>query len=121
MLIQSAMAPLFMSPIDAVTAFTPLPVERPEDVRQPSRVGLGASQPIPATESFGKVLDSLIGTVVAKDDVADAATRSVLLGESNQLHRAVIAGAESDVAFALMVEVRNKLLESYQELMRMQA
>jgi flagellar hook-basal body complex protein FliE len=33
----------------------------------------------------------------------------------------VIASEEAAVSFQLMVEVRNKLLESYKELMRMQA
>lgn len=50
------------------------------------------------------------------------AMRSVVLGEGGQLHQAIIAGAEAeaDAAFALMVEVRNKLLEPYKELMRVQ-
>ena len=109
-----------MSPINAVAAYPPSLDERLEIGRQPRGVGLGASQPVPTTDSFGKLLDGLLGTVAAKDEVADSATRSLLLGDSNQLHQAVIAGAESDVAFTLMMEVRNKLLESYQELMRMQ-
>jgi flagellar hook-basal body complex protein FliE len=36
------------------------------------------------------------------------------------LHQAMIAMEEASVSFQLMVEVRNRLLESYQELMRMQ-
>ena len=42
-----------------------------------------------------------------------------LTGDSPQLHQSVIAMQEAGVAFQLMVEVRNKLVESYQELMRM--
>ncbi len=61
-----------------------------------------------------------MATVISKDNAAEMATRSVLLGEGTPLHQAVIVGAEADVTFALMVEMRNKLLESYQELMRMQ-
>ena len=44
----------------------------------------------------------------------------LLSGEDIPLHRAVIAMEEAGVAFQLMVEVRNRLLEGYQELMRMQ-
>lgn len=110
----------FMSPINSVTAFTFAPVDQLEAIRSTRNIGLGGTKPVPSTESFGKVLEGLLGNVVAKDEVADAATRSVLLGDGAQLHQAMIAGAESDVAFGLMVEVRNKLLESYQELMRMQ-
>ncbi len=71
-------------------------------------------------DGFGQVLDGLVATVSAKQDAAQAITRKVLLGESDQLHTSVIAMQEASVAFSMMVEVRNKLVESYQELMRMQ-
>jgi flagellar hook-basal body complex protein FliE len=44
----------------------------------------------------------------------------LLAGKNVSLHQTVIAMEEAQVSFQLMVEVRNKLLESYQELMRMQ-
>ncbi|MEM7673738.1 MAG: flagellar hook-basal body complex protein FliE [Verrucomicrobiota bacterium] len=43
----------------------------------------------------------------------------VLAGESDNLHQSMIAMQEAGVAFNLMLEVRNKMVESYQELMRM--
>ena len=46
--------------------------------------------------------------------------RDRLAGKEIPLHQAMIAMQEAGVAFQLMVEVRNKLLEGYQELMRMQ-
>ena len=49
------------------------------------------------------------------------AWQGVLSGQGVPLHQAVIASEEAAVSFQLMVEVRNKLLESFQELMRMQA
>jgi flagellar hook-basal body complex protein FliE len=72
------------------------------------------------TGGFGSVLDGLVGQVGTKQAEASALTRRVLLGESDQLHQSVIAMQEASVAFSLMVEVRNKLVESYQELMRLQ-
>lgn len=71
-------------------------------------------------EGFGQMLDGLVATVDAKQQEAKALTQKVLLGDSEQLHQSVIAMQEAGVSFALMVEVRNKLIESYQELMRMQ-
>ena len=44
----------------------------------------------------------------------------MLSGENVPLHQVMIATEEASVSFQLMVEVRNKLLEAYQELMRMQ-
>lgn len=69
---------------------------------------------------FGALLDGVVSNVVAKQQDAGALARSVLLGDTDQLHQSVIAMQEAGVAFSLMVEVRNKLVESYQELMRMQ-
>ncbi len=74
----------------------------------------------PNGEGFGKMLDGLVSNVEAKDAQANEMTRRVLLGDSDQLHQSVIAMQEAGVAFSLMVEVRNKLVDSYQELMRMQ-
>ena len=74
----------------------------------------------PTTTGFTEMLDGLISTVDAKQQASQDMTRKVLLGESDQLHQSVIAMQEASVAFSLMVEVRNKLVESYQELMRMQ-
>src|SRR5258708_1635165 len=71
-------------------------------------------------DGFGSVLDGLVATVSAKEDAAAASTRNVLLGNTDNLHQSVIAMQEASVAFSMMVEVRNKLVESYQELMRMQ-
>ena len=72
------------------------------------------------TQGFSQMLDGLVGTVDAKQQAAGALTRQVLLNNTDQLHQSVIAMQEAGVAFSLMVEVRNKLVESYQELMRMQ-
>jgi flagellar hook-basal body complex protein FliE len=82
-------------------------------------VHLGSAGAPPA-EGFGRMLDGLVATVDAKQAEAQTLTKRVLLGESDQLHQSVIAMQEAGVSFSLMVEVRNKLIESYQELMRMQ-
>ena len=86
------------------------------------KISLGTGAPVGTapTEGFGQMLDGLVATVDAKQSAAQAATRKVLLGDSDQLHQSVIAMQEASVAFTMMVEVRNKLVESYQELMRMQ-
>jgi flagellar hook-basal body complex protein FliE len=86
------------------------------------KIGAPANKPEGATptEGFGQMLDGLVGVVESKHAAAQEATRKVLLGDSDQLHQSVIAMQEASVAFTMMVEVRNKLVESYQELMRMQ-
>lgn len=110
-----------MSPVGLVnplasTALSRLDAPLPKiGLAQPgSRVGEGAG-------NFGPMLENIVAAVDAKQDAAQAVTRKVLLGDTEQLHQSVIAMQEASVALSLMVQVRNKLVESYQELMRMQA
>ena len=71
-------------------------------------------------EDFSNLLKKLVQDVSTKQAEAGQAMQGVLAGEEIPLHQAVIAAEEAGLSFELMVEVRNKLLESYQELMRMQ-
>ena len=76
--------------------------------------------PADAGAGFEGVLKDFVGQVNAKQAAAGEAVNGLLSGQQVPLHQAVIAMEEASVSFQLMVEVRNKLLESYQELMRMQ-
>jgi flagellar hook-basal body complex protein FliE len=78
--------------------------------------GVGKTQ----GKGFASMLEGLVEQVGAKQTEANALTQRVLMGETDQLHQSVIAMQEASVSFSLMVEVRNKLVESYQELMRLQ-
>jgi flagellar hook-basal body complex protein FliE len=93
-------------------------IEGPREPLTP-RIGDGVAPGAAAPASFSQVFDNLVSAVDAKQTQAQEVTRKVLLGENDQLHQSVIAMQEAGVAFQLMVEVRNKLVESYQELMRM--
>ena len=70
--------------------------------------------------SFANMLGGLINETNQKQVAAGQAVQGVLSGENVPLHEAMIAMEEASVSMQLMVEVRNKVLESYQELMRMQ-
>ena len=52
----------------------------------------------------------------------DAAKKveGLITGETRNLHDVTIAGQKSKIAFDLMLEVRKKLLEGFQEIMRTQ-
>lgn len=72
----------------------------------------------PASGNFQSTLGRLVADVTAKQAAANEALAG--LGQGVPLHQVVLANEEASISFQLMVEVRNKLLESYQELMRMQ-
>jgi flagellar hook-basal body complex protein FliE len=81
----------------------------------------GPSEINPAQgDSFANVLGRVVGEVNARQGVANDAVAALQSGQNVSLHQAVIAMEEANISFQLMVEVRNKLLDSYQELMRMQ-
>lgn len=74
----------------------------------------------PASGGFSDVLGRLVSEVNNKQIAAGEAMHQMQSGGNVSLHQTVIAMEEASVSFMLMVEVRNKLLESYQEMMRMQ-
>src|SRR5580700_3596221 len=107
-----------MTPIGSIGSPAVLPPITQLGAGMPPAQEVGTQAP---SGGFGKMLEGLVSSVDAKQAQADKVTQSVLMGDSGQLHQSVIAMQEASVSFSLMVEVRNKLVESYQELMRMQA
>jgi len=111
-----------MNPVGAITpSFTALPLTRTEGPSPGAPLVTGGAQAAGGTQGgFGPMLDGLISTVDGKEAQSAAFANSVMLGQTGQLHQSVIAMQEASVALSLMVQVRNKLVDSYQELMRMQ-
>ncbi len=79
---------------------------------------IDATRPTPGV--FEKTLGGLVSEVSARQAAAGEAVSGLINGQNVSLHQTMIAMEEASISFQLMVEVRNKLLESYQELMRMQ-
>jgi flagellar hook-basal body complex protein FliE len=69
---------------------------------------------------FGKQLASAIEDVDRLHTRRDQMVEGMVRGEPIEVHEIMTAAEEAQLAFELMLEVRNKLLESYQEIMRMQ-
>jgi flagellar hook-basal body complex protein FliE len=74
----------------------------------------------PAQSSFSSLLGQMVQDVNAKQGVATQSLQDLQSGQNVSLHQTMIAMEEASVSFQLMVEVRNRLLDSYQEIMRMQ-
>jgi flagellar hook-basal body complex protein FliE len=68
--------------------------------------------------TFGQYLENAIGEVnKAQVHAADLSTRFAA-GEPLDVHQVMIAAQEASVALNLAIQVRNKLVDGYQELMR---
>jgi len=69
---------------------------------------------------FADMFQKFVRGVDHKKKVSAKETQDLILGRSDNIHEAVVKSEEAKVAFNLMIEVRNKLVDSYKELMRMQ-
>jgi flagellar hook-basal body complex protein FliE len=83
-------------------------------------ISVPSSEHVQGTGSFQNVLGDFLKEVSDKQVVANDTVNGLMSGKNVSLHQAMISMEEASVSFQLMLEVRNKLLDSYQELMRMQ-
>ncbi|MFY4730615.1 flagellar hook-basal body complex protein FliE [Nitrospira sp. BLG_2] len=72
------------------------------------------------TSGFLDSLKSAIGTVNDAKIEAGRAVDALMTGETQDLHRTMVALQEADVSFQLMMQIRNKLVAAYEEIQRMQ-
>jgi len=71
-------------------------------------------------KGFAEVLSEAWREVGRLQAVADEATVRLVSGEVEHLHDVVIAAEKASLAFELVLSLRNRVLEAYQEIMRMQ-
>jgi len=69
---------------------------------------------------FSTILKNKVNEINKLQLDADQAITKVVLGNSGSIHEAIIALEKADLSFRKMIQVRNKILEAYQEIMRMQ-
>lgn len=73
----------------------------------------------PNAASFSDVLQESLADVDRMQKDSDQKTIEVATGKDPNLHEAMIAMTKAELSFNLMVQVRNRALEAYQEVMRM--
>lgn len=75
---------------------------------------------IDANKSFVDTLKDAVQAVNTAQKEADVKMQDLATGKSQNIHETMIAAEKADIALRLMVQVRNKMIEAYQEIMRMQ-
>ena len=82
------------------------------------------SQPKPQIaeddSAFSKLIGDMVADVNLQHSVADQSLGQLMTGQSDDIHSVVLNAARADLSFRLMVEIRNKLMDAYQDIMRMQ-
>ncbi len=70
--------------------------------------------------SFGKMLSNSITEVNSLQNEADKAIQELATGKGKGIHETMIALDKAEVSFKLMMQVRNKIIAAYEQIMRMQ-
>ncbi|MDK9700070.1 MAG: flagellar hook-basal body complex protein FliE [bacterium] len=70
--------------------------------------------------SFGNTLEGMLKEVSSLQQQAKIGTERMLTGEVEDVHQVMVAVEKASTSFLLMMEIRNKLVEAYREVMRMQ-
>ena len=99
------------SPITAITPATIAPVRLPAPAPQQSG-------------SPGSPFESILADAVQRVEnyraTADTAVQRYLAGEDEEVHKVAMATQQAELSFELFLQVKNKVVQAYQEIMRMQ-
>jgi flagellar hook-basal body complex protein FliE len=95
------------NPISAITALPTM---------DPARPASAAGQP----GEFQRLLEGTLEKLGAVQGDAANAVQNFLTGENEELHTTVLAAEKAEIVFDLGLQVRNKVVAAYQEIMRMQ-
>ena len=91
--------------------------------------GLGPPGAIPVTpldtgsagaSGFSSIFQDAVQKVGQLGDEATASVQGFLSGEGDDLHKTIMATQRADLAGELFLQVRNKVVAAYQEVMKMQ-
>lgn len=80
----------------------------------------GNNKPKESQDTFAAFLKNNLNKVNDLQKEADALTKKMIAGDDVDLHQVMIATEKAEIAMQLTLQIRNKLVEAYQELNRMQ-
>ncbi|CEA04447.1 Flagellar hook-basal body complex protein FliE [Metalysinibacillus saudimassiliensis] len=99
-------------PINAVS------IMAPPAITQPTKPTLHTTPEV-AQQNFAASLKDAIAKVNDQQITSDKMTSKLINGGNVELHDVMIASQKASVTLNATIEVRNKVIEAYQEIMRM--
>ena len=85
-----------------------------------AKVQLDVRQPSTGRSEFFNTLEGAMDKVQEVQSGADQQVASVLQGNGQDLHSAMVAVEKADLTFQMMMQVRNKIVSAYQTISQMQ-
>jgi flagellar hook-basal body complex protein FliE len=95
-------------------AVNPQKIVAPNAHTQPSTSGVDISK------QFSQFLNDAIDKTNEQKRAVDTLTKQFISGDLTDVHQLMIAAEKSSLGLELTVQVRNKVIDAYQEIMRMQ-
>jgi len=86
----------------------------------PAIGGVAAAGPASRPGEFQEILANAINGVESLRNQASDAVQKFISGENEELHTSILATQKAELAFELGLQVRNKVVDAYQEVMKMQ-
>ena len=68
---------------------------------------------------FARVIDKYLREARAKQEAADQAIVDLATGRTENIHEVMLAVTKADLTFRTFLQVRNRLIEAYQDITRM--
>ena len=89
--------------------------------------GVPPTPALPTSESsdagdvpFADLVTSLMQETSNQQAAVGESVRQLVTGESDSIHDVVLTASKADLAFRLVMEIRNRLMSSFEDIMRMQ-
>jgi flagellar hook-basal body complex protein FliE len=79
----------------------------------------GATPAAPAAPGFAAALDGALGSLLDAQRASEKATLELAAGRTEDLHEVMLSVNQAGLAMQLALEVRNRLVDAYHEVMRM--
>lgn len=96
------------------------PINSPGGLPQSASQPLRDSKPAGGDLPFADMVRNLVTETNQQQVNSQEGVRQLIAGETDSIHDVVLTTSRADLAFRLMMEIRNRLISSYQEVMRMQ-
>lgn len=104
-----------------IPPITPMPVDITRiDSASPITSNRAVQPSGPASSEFGNLLEAAIDKVELSHSQAETAVNQFVTGQESEIHTTVMAVQRAELDFELALQVKNKVVSAYQEIMRMQ-
>ena len=93
---------------------------QPSSIQPIGPIEIGGAAPASGGSEFSNILQGAIDQVEGASNNANQSVQNFLSGDGEDLHSTVLAVQRANLEFDMLMQVRNKVVSAYQEVMRMQ-